>query len=96
MIKKNLLIFYLTKIKMNLILRAHHIVDRPLIKILLETGGTIKFYKLIVKLVQFQEVLKIKIVTFVAKEKIIQYGQTYEVDHFHLKSKDMSLPKTND
>jgi hypothetical protein len=37
--------------------------------------------------------IKNQIVTFVAKEKIIQYGQTYEVDHFTLKSKDMSLPK---
>ena len=32
-------------------------------------------------------------VTFVGKEKIDQYGKTYEVDHFTLKSKDMSLPK---
>ena len=37
--------------------------------------------------------IKNQIVTFVAKEKIIQYGQTYEVDRFTLKSKDMSLPK---
>ena len=27
------------------------------------------------------------------KEKIEQYGKIYEVDHFKLKSKDMSLPK---
>ena len=30
---------------------------------------------------------------FVGKKKIEQYGQIYEVDHFKLKSKDMSLPK---
>tara|TARA_A100000164_G_scaffold206193_1_gene182826 strand:+ start:41 stop:721 length:681 start_codon:yes stop_codon:yes gene_type:complete len=34
-----------------------------------------------------------QVVTFIGKEKIIQYGQTYEVEHFTLKSKDMSLPK---
>ena len=27
------------------------------------------------------------------KEKITQYGKTYEVDHFTIKSKNMSLPK---
>ena len=37
--------------------------------------------------------IKNQIVTFVAKEKIIQYGKTYEVERFTLKSKDMSLPK---
>ena len=37
--------------------------------------------------------IKEQIVTFVGKEKIKQNGQTYEVDHFKLKSKDMSLPK---
>ena len=37
--------------------------------------------------------IKEQVVTFVGKEKIEQYGQTYEVDHFKLKSKDMSLPK---
>ena len=37
--------------------------------------------------------IKEQIVTFVGKEKIQQYGQTYEVDHFKLNSKDMSLPK---
>jgi len=37
--------------------------------------------------------LKEQIVTFVGKEIIEQYGKTYEVDHFKLKSKDMSLPK---
>ena len=31
--------------------------------------------------------------TFVGKEKIDQYGKTYEVDHFTLKSKDISLPE---
>ena len=37
--------------------------------------------------------IKKQVVTFVGKEKIEQYGQTYEVDHFKLNSKDMSLPK---
>ena len=37
--------------------------------------------------------IKEQVVTFVGKEKIDQYGKTYEVDHFTLKSKDMSLPK---
>ncbi len=37
--------------------------------------------------------IKEQIVTFVGKDKINQYGNSYEVDHFTLKSKDMSLPK---
>ena len=37
--------------------------------------------------------IKEQVVTFIGKEKIEQNGQTYEVDHFKLKSKDMSLPK---
>ena len=37
--------------------------------------------------------IKEQIVTFVGKEIIEQYGQSYEVDHFKLNSKDMSLPK---
>ncbi len=37
--------------------------------------------------------IKKQIVKFIGKEKINQYGKTYEVDHFTLKSKDMSLPK---
>tara|TARA_B100001142_G_scaffold125836_1_gene127704 strand:+ start:49 stop:726 length:678 start_codon:yes stop_codon:yes gene_type:complete len=37
--------------------------------------------------------IKEQVVTFIGKEKIEQYGQTYEVDHFKLNSKDMSLPK---
>ena len=36
--------------------------------------------------------IKEQVVTFVGKKKIEQYGKTYEVDHFKLKSKDMSLP----
>ena len=32
-------------------------------------------------------------VSFIGKEKIEQYGQTYEVDHFKLQSKNMNLPK---
>ena len=37
--------------------------------------------------------IKEQVVTFVGKERIEQYGKTYEVDHFKLNSKDMSLPK---
>ena len=37
--------------------------------------------------------VKEQVVTFVGIEKIEQYGQTYEVNHFKLNSKDMSLPK---
>ena len=37
--------------------------------------------------------IKKQIVKFIGKEKINQYGKTYEADHFTLKSKDMSLPK---
>ena len=37
--------------------------------------------------------IKEQIVTFIGKEKIELYGKTYDVDHFKLKSKDMSIPK---
>ena len=37
--------------------------------------------------------IKEQVVTFIGKEKIEQYGKTYEVDHFKLSSKDMSIPK---
>jgi hypothetical protein len=37
--------------------------------------------------------IKEQVVTFIGKEKINQYGNTYEVDHFRLISKDMSTPK---
>ena len=37
--------------------------------------------------------IKEQIVTFISKEKIELYGTTYEVDHFKLTSKDMSLQK---
>ena len=37
--------------------------------------------------------IKEQVVTFVGREKIKQYGKTYEVDHFKLISKNMSLPK---
>ena len=37
--------------------------------------------------------IKEQVVTFVGKEKIEQYGKIYQVDHFKLNSKDMSLPK---
>jgi hypothetical protein len=37
--------------------------------------------------------IKEQVVTFIGSEKIEQYGKIYEVDHFKLNSKDMSLPK---
>ena len=37
--------------------------------------------------------IKDQVVTFLRKEKIDLYGKVYDVDHFTLKSKDMSLPK---
>ncbi len=37
--------------------------------------------------------IKEQVVTFIGREKIQQNGKTYEVDHFKLNSKDMSLPK---
>ena len=37
--------------------------------------------------------IKEQVVTFIAKEKIEQYGKAYNVDHFKLRSKDMNLPK---
>ncbi len=37
--------------------------------------------------------IKEQTVTFIAKEKIELYGKTYEVDHFKLTSKDMSISK---
>ena len=37
--------------------------------------------------------IKEQVVNFVGRKKIEQYGKTYEVDHFKLNSKDMSLPK---
>ena len=37
--------------------------------------------------------IKEQVVTFIGKEKIELYGKSYDVDHFKLTSKDMSLPK---
>ena len=37
--------------------------------------------------------IKEQVVTFVGREKIEQYGKTFEVDHFKLNSKDMSILK---
>ncbi len=37
--------------------------------------------------------IKDQVVTFVGKEKIDLYGKIYDVDHFILRSKDMSIPK---
>ena len=37
--------------------------------------------------------IKEQVVTFMGKEKIQLYGKTYDVEHFKLTSKDMSIPK---
>ncbi len=37
--------------------------------------------------------IKDQVVTFLGKEKIDLYGKVFDVDHFTLKSKDMSIPK---
>ena len=37
--------------------------------------------------------IKAQVVTFIGKEKIELYGKTYDVEHFKLTSKDMSIPK---
>ena len=37
--------------------------------------------------------IKEQIVTFIGKEKLDLYGKTYEVEHFKLTSKNMSIPK---
>ena len=37
--------------------------------------------------------IKKQVVTFIGKEKIEQYGKIFNVDHFTLKSKDMTLSK---
>ncbi len=37
--------------------------------------------------------IKEQVVTFIGKKKIELYGKLYEVEHFKLTSKDMSLPK---
>ena len=37
--------------------------------------------------------IKEQVVTFIKKEKVELYGNTYEVEHFKLTSKDMSIPE---
>ena len=37
--------------------------------------------------------IKEQVVTFIGKEKIELYGKIYDVDHFKLTSKDMTIPK---
>jgi hypothetical protein len=37
--------------------------------------------------------IKEQVVTFIGKEKIQLFGKTYDVEHFKLTSKDMSIPK---
>ena len=37
--------------------------------------------------------IKEQVVTFIGKEKLEIYGKSYDVDHFKLRSKDMSIPE---
>ena len=37
--------------------------------------------------------IKEQVVTFIGKEKLELYGKSYDVEHFKLRSKDVSLPK---
>lgn len=37
--------------------------------------------------------IKEQVVTFISKEKLDLYGKSYDVEHFKLTSKDMSIPK---
>ena len=37
--------------------------------------------------------IKEQVVTFIGKEKLELYGTSYDVEHFKLRSKDMSIPK---
>ena len=37
--------------------------------------------------------IKKQVITFIGKKKIEQYGKIFNVDHFTLKSNDMTLPK---
>ena len=37
--------------------------------------------------------IKEQVVTFIGKEKLELYGKSYDVEHFKLRSKDMSIPK---
>jgi len=37
--------------------------------------------------------IKEQVVTFIGKEKLNLYGKSYDVEHFKLTSKDMSIPK---
>ncbi|MDA7605044.1 hypothetical protein N8724_06590 [Candidatus Pelagibacter sp.] len=37
--------------------------------------------------------IKEQVVTFIGKEKLELYGKSYDVEHFRLTSKDMSIPK---
>ena len=37
--------------------------------------------------------IKEQVVTFIGKEKLSLYGKTYDVEHFKLTSKDMSISK---
>ena len=37
--------------------------------------------------------IKEQVVTFIGKEKLDLYGKSYDVEHFKLTSKDMSIPK---
>jgi hypothetical protein len=59
----------------------------------LEIGGAIKFFKQTAQISPISGSIKEQVVTFIGKEKIELYGKTYDVEHFKLTSKDMSIPK---
>ena len=59
----------------------------------MEIGGAIKYLQSNSQISPVSGSIKEQVVTFIGKEKIELYGKTYDVDHFKLTSKDMSLPK---
>ena len=59
----------------------------------MEIGGATKYLQTNSQISPISGSIKEQIVTFVGKEKLELYGKTYDVEHFKLKSKDMSIPK---
>ena len=58
-----------------------------------EIGGSHKILQTNSQISPISGSIKEQVVTFISKEKIQLYGKMYEVEHFKLTSKDMSLPK---
>ena len=59
----------------------------------MEIGGVIKFLQTNSQISPISGSIKEQVVTFIGKEKIELYGKIYEVEHFKLTSKDMTIPK---